>query len=80
MELIDFDALVARLAKEDLVSMLDHSDEMTKDQLKKLKEFSQCRIFTAIAYLTREASLKKKQIYVDNLKSYLNGSPTNKVS
>ena len=80
MELIDFEALVARLAKEDLVFMLDHSDEMTEGQLEKLKLFNTCKIYTAIGYLTREASEKKKQIYVDNLKSYLSGSPSNKVN
>ena len=80
MELIDFDALVARLKKTDLVFMLDHSDEMTEDQLKQVKELSTCRVYPAIAYLTREASTLKKQIYIDNVKNYLDGKASNKVN
>ena len=80
MELIDFEALVARLKQDDLVFMLDHSDEMTEEQLKELKTIARCKIYPAIAYLTREASQLKKRIYIDNIKNYLNGSPSNKVN
>jgi glycerate dehydrogenase len=80
MELIDFEALVTRLKQNDMVFMLDHSDEMTEEQLKELKQFPRCKVYPAIAYLTREASLLKKQIYVDNVKNYLDGKPTNKVN
>ena len=80
MELIDFDAMVARLKQEDLVFILDHSDEMTEEQLKELKTIARCKIYPAIGYLTREASALKKRIYIDNIKNYLDGKPTNKVN
>jgi phosphoglycerate dehydrogenase-like enzyme len=80
MELIDFTALIERLKKNDIVFMLDHSDEMTEEQLKVLKQLSTCKIYPAIAYLTREATQLKKRIYVDNIKNYLAGKPTNKVN
>ena len=80
MELIDFDPLVARLKQDDIVFMLDHSDEMTEEQLTALKSFSRCKVYPAIAYLTREASQLKKRIYIDNVKNYLEGSPSNKVN
>lgn len=80
MELIDFDALVRRLKKQDMVFMLDHSDEMSKEQLEQLKPLNTCRVYPAIAYLTREASALKKRIYIDNLKNFLEGKPTNKVN
>jgi lactate dehydrogenase-like 2-hydroxyacid dehydrogenase len=80
MELIDFDALVDRLKKQDLVFMLDHSDEMTKEQLEQLKPLNTCRVYPAIAYLTREASELKKRIYIDNIQNYLNSKPNNKVN
>jgi glycerate dehydrogenase len=80
MELIDFEALVTRLRQNDIVFMLDHSDEMTEKQLKELKPLPMCRVYPAIAYLTREASQLKKRIYIDNLKNYLDGKPSNKVS
>lgn len=80
MGLIDFKALVTRLSKKDMVFMLDHSDEMTKEQLEELRPLPTCKVYPAIAYLTREASQLKKRIYVDNIKNYLDGKPTNKVS
>ena len=80
MELIDFDALVARLKQNDMVFMLDNSDEMTEEQLKELKPLPNCKVYPAIAYLTREASKLKKRIYVDNVKNFLNNKPSNKVN
>ncbi len=80
MELFDFKALVSRIKKGDITFMLDHSDEMTKDQLQALKPFDNCIIYPPIAYLTVEASKLKKRIYIDNLKDFLSGKPTNKVN
>jgi phosphoglycerate dehydrogenase-like enzyme len=80
MELIDFEALLERLKKEDVVFMLDHSDEMTDDQLKALQSLEHTIVYPAIAYLTNEASTLKKQIYIDNIKNFLNDKPTNKVN
>ncbi len=80
MELVDFTSLVERLKKQEIIFMLDHSDEMTKEQLEVLKPLNTCRVYPAIAYLTREASQLKKRIYVDNIKNYLADKPTNKVN
>lgn len=80
MELVDFDALVERLKNQEVVFMLDHSDEMTKEQLEIVKPLNTCKVYPAIAYLTREASQLKKRIYVDNIKNFLEGKPTNKVN
>jgi len=80
MELIDFEALVARLKQNDLVFMLDHSDEMTEEQLKELKKLAKCKIYPAIGYLTREAGQLKNRIYIDNIKNFMDGKPTNMVS
>jgi len=80
MELINFEALVSRLKQNDMVFMLDHSDEMTEEQLKVLKPLDRCKVYPAIAYSTREANQLKKRIYVDNVKNYLDGKPINKVN
>lgn len=80
MELVDFTALVERLKKQEIVFMLDHSDEMTKEQLEVLRPLNTCKVYPAIAYLTREASQLQKRIYVDNIKNYLADKPTNKVN
>jgi len=80
MELVDFNALVERLKKNDIIFILDHSDEMTEDQLKQLQPMDNAIVYPAIAYLTHEAGQLKKRIYVDNLKNFLNSKPTNKVN
>lgn len=79
MELFDFNALVSRIKKGDITFILDHSDEMTKEQLTALKPFDNCIIYPPIAYLTAEASKLKKRIYIDNLKNFLVGKPQNVV-
>lgn len=80
MELIDFNALLERLKKNDIAFMLDHSDEMTEEQLKALQSLDNAIVYPAIAYLTREAGQLKKRIYIDNIKNYLAAKPTNKVN
>ncbi|AKM81809.1 MAG: Phosphoglycerate dehydrogenase [Candidatus Pacebacteria bacterium GW2011_GWF2_38_9] len=80
MELIDLDALVARLGQGDISFILDHSDEMTGEQLAKLKPFKNCIIYPPIAYTTNEATELKKGIFVGNLENFLNNSPSNKVN
>lgn len=80
MELLDFNALVTRLKKNDITFILDHSDEMTKEQLDILKPLENCVIYPPIAYLTAEAASLKKQIYIDNIKNFLAGTPSNKVN
>ena len=80
MELVDFNALLTRLQKKDIVFMLDHSDEMTEDQLKALQPLDNAIVYPAIAYLSRQAGQLKKRIYIDNLKNYLDEKPTNKIN
>ena len=80
MELLDFQALTNRLAIGDITFVLDHSDEMKAEQLETLRKFSNCIIYPAIGYLTAEAGNLKRKIYIDNLKNFLDGKPTNKVN
>lgn len=80
MELVDFEALLARLKQNDLTFMLDHSDEMTDEQLKALQPLDNAIVYPAIAYLTSEATALKKQIFVDNIRNFLKGEASNKVN
>ena len=80
MELLDFKVLISRLKQNDMTFMLDHSDEMTPEQLKTLQPLDNCIVYPPIAYLTAEAGKLKKSIYVDNIKNFLAGKPTNKVN
>lgn len=80
MELVNFDSLYNRLLKNDLTLILDHSDEMTKDQLDKLLPLSNAIVYPPIAYLTDEATELKQQIFIDNIINFIDGTPTNKVN
>jgi glycerate dehydrogenase len=80
MELVDLDAIVERLKAGDITFVLDHSDEMTQEELEKLKPFKNCIIYPPIAYTTNEASALKKEIFIKNLENFLINSPTNKVN
>ncbi len=79
MELVDIDALANRLGKGDMIFILDHSDEMTQEQLRKLK-YKNCIIYPPIAYTTKEATSEKQKMFISNLENFLKGSPTNKVN
>lgn len=80
MELVDIDALANRLEKGDITFILDHSDEMTPEQLNILKKYENCVIYPPIAYTTKEATLMKQKMFVDNLENFLKGTPINKVN
>ena len=80
MELVDIDALEKRLQIGDITFILDHSDELTQKQAKQLSQYKNCILYPPVAYTTKEATLMKQKIFVDNLENFLKGSPTNKVN
>lgn len=79
MELVDIDALAERLSKGDITFILDHSDEMSPENIKKLSKFKNCIIYPPIAYVTEKARIAKQEIFVGNIENFLKGSPTNQV-
>ncbi|MFH0942728.1 MAG: NAD(P)-dependent oxidoreductase [Candidatus Beckwithbacteria bacterium] len=79
MELIDLKALTLRLKNKDLHFILDHSDEMTKEQLSLVKGYKNCVIYPPLGYTTQEATALKKGIFVGNLENFLKGKVTNQV-
>jgi phosphoglycerate dehydrogenase-like enzyme len=80
MELLDLGAVVEKLQANEMSFILDHSDEMTTEQLATLKPYKNCVIYPPIAYTTKEATALKKDIFVGNLENFLKGEPTNKVN
>lgn len=80
MELIDIDALADRLKQRDITFILDHSDEMTKENLAKLSRYENCIIYPPMAYMSKEARKTKQEMFVGNMRSFLQGSPTNVVN
>ena len=77
MELVDMSSLARRLEKNDMTFILDHSDEMSADYLEKLSKYKNCIIYPPIAYVSNEARIAKQEIFLDNIESFLKGSPKN---
>lgn len=80
MELIDLEALESRLKKGDITFILDHSDEMTSEDIRELKNFKNCIIYPPIGFTTKEATVLKQEIFVSNIESFLKGILVNKVN
>lgn len=78
-EVVNTDALAARLAKADLTYISDHGDEMAEENLNKIKQYPNCLLLPAIAFITAEAHVNKQEIFVGNLKAALSGKPKNTV-
>lgn len=80
MDLVDIDSLIERLKKKDITFILDHSDEMSEANLKKLSKFDNCIIYPPIAYITPEAALNKQEMFTSNLENFAKGNPVNIVT
>ncbi len=79
-ELVDLEALKRRLERGDITYILDHSDELSPEQAKKLSYYENCIFYPPIGYTTREASAAKQEIFVSNMENFLEGSPTNQIN
>lgn len=80
MDLINVDALVERLKRDDIVFMLDHSDEMAEKDLEKISKYPNCIIYPPMAYISREAAENKRRIFVGNIEAFIKGKPQNVVN
>ena len=80
MELVDVDALDKRLKNRDMTFILDHSDVMNKEDLKKLSKHTNCIIYPPMAYISKEARIAKQEIFISNMENFLKGTPTNRVN
>ncbi len=80
METTDLAALGNRLKKNDMTFILDHSDEMKKEELDLLHKHRNCIIYPPIAWLSKEAHVNKQNLFVGNIQNFLKGKPTNVVN
>ncbi len=80
MELIDLDALIKRLKKGDIIFILDHSDEMAEEDLKKLLPYQNCIIYPPMAYISKEAAINKQEMFTSNIENFIGGVPKNTVN
>ena len=81
MELVNIDALAARLNDGDMTFIFDnYSDEMSPENIGKLSRFKNCIIYPSIAYITKEARIAKQEIFVNNIENFLKGAPINQIN
>lgn len=80
MELVDINALEKRLIRRDITFILDHSDELSQENVNRLSKYKNCIMYPPIGYITKEATKVKKVMFVDNITNFLLGKPTNKVN
>lgn len=80
MELFDIDALEKRLKKNDITFILDHSDELSAADAKRLSQYENCILYPPIGLMTAEATKLKQEILVANLENFLKEKPTNKIN
>ena len=76
---INTDDLAARLSKGDITYIFDQADEMTKEDLAKLTVHKNCIALGPIGFITKEARKNKQEIFVGNIKAFLDGAPQNVV-
>ncbi|MFC2174972.1 2-hydroxyacid dehydrogenase [archaeon] len=79
MDLVDTSALANRLAKGDITFILDHSDELSEADAQELSKYKNCVMYPPIGYISKEATLAKLDMFVDNIQNFLEGKPTNVV-
>lgn len=79
-ELVDLEALEEELQAGRFSFILDHSDEMEPDDVARLVGYEKCVVYPPIAYTTAESTEAKKEIFVGNLRSFLEGGRQNVVS
>ena len=77
---IETDALVERLKKNDMIFISDHPDEMEPAELEKLKALKNVVFYPAIAFLSDEARIAKQEIFIGNTKGFIEGKVQNKVN
>lgn len=78
--IINTKALADRLAKNDITFISDHGDEMEPEDLQTLKAFSGTVLYPAIAYISDEARIAKQEIFIGNMRCFLEGIVTNRVN
>ncbi len=77
--IINTDALAERLAKNDMTFISDHPDEMTEEDLTKIKDLGNCVLYPPIAFLSEEARIAKQEIFIANMSGFLQDTIQNNV-
>lgn len=79
-EVVDLDAVLARCRSGSLRFVMDHADELVDSTRAILLTTPNIILLPPIGYATREVVQRKEEVLVENLESFLAGSPRNQVN
>ncbi len=80
LELIESEALIDLLKKKQLVFITDHADLLEEDKRSEFEAASNCIIYPPVAFRTKEAIRRQKDLLIDNLVKFSKGVTQNKVN
>jgi D-3-phosphoglycerate dehydrogenase len=73
-ELLDLEALLARVREGSLAFVTDHADEMDPRDVESLSGLDSSTFYPPIGYCTREAKAARRARFIDNLREFLASS------
>ena len=73
IELIDFEATLARALAGELIIALNHSYELSDSQVQRLSACENCILIPPFSYLTQESRRNRQEILVSGLEEYSTG-------
>lgn len=80
IELIEFEALINFLKAKQFVFITDHADLLEEHKRNKLENVLNCIIYPPVAFRTKEAIKRQKDLLIDNLVKFSRGVIQNKVN
>ena len=79
-EILDLDAVMRQCANGTLTFVMDHADELSESTRSKLLSTPNVHVYPPIGYATAEADVRKCEVLVANVESFLAGTPRNQVN
>jgi len=79
-EVVDLRAVETRLKAGTIAYIADHTDELQLADATQLSSLPGCYAYPPLGYFTDEALVSRRQMVVDNVRSFVLGNPVNVVS
>lgn len=80
LELTNSEVLISLLKEKRFVLITDHADMIEENKRKELENIQNCIIYPPVAFRTKEAIKRQKDLLIDNLIKFSEGKPQNKVN
>lgn len=80
LELTNSEVLIGLLKEKQFVLITDHADMAEENKRKELENIQNCIIYPPVAFRTKEAIKRQKDLLIDNLVKFSKGKTQNKVN